>query len=157
MRWLAVPILAALVSLVACAEQDRKMTEQSSTSNSANMAETAVTPSAGDITVTETRALAETGDVTLIDVRRAREWKSTGMAEGAIGITLQDKDFVEQVIAAVGGDKSQPIALICRSGNRSGRAQKQLLAAGFTRVQNVTGGTLAWKKQGLPVDECQRC
>ena len=104
MRWLAAPILAALVSLVACAEQDRKMTEQSSTSNSANMAETAVTPSAGDITVTETRALAESGDVTLIDVRRAREWKSTGMAEDAIGITLQDKVFVEQVIATVGGD-----------------------------------------------------
>lgn len=73
------------------------------------------------------------------------------MAEGAIGATLQDSDFLDQILAAVDGDKTRPVALICRSGARSAKAQKMLVEAGYTSVLNVTGGTLEWQKQGLPM------
>lgn len=109
-------------------------------------------PTAAEISVQETHQLRAADAVTLIDVRRPNEWKETGVAAGAIGATLQDDDFLDQILAAVGGDKSKPVALICRSGGRSAKAQKQLKAAGYTTVINVAGGTLDWIKQDLPLD-----
>jgi rhodanese-related sulfurtransferase len=37
------------------------------------------------------------------------------------------------------------IMVICQSGNRSVRAAKRLMKAGFTNVRNVVGGTSAWQ------------
>ena len=110
-------------------------------------------PRTKEISVDEASTLQRSGTAIIIDVRREREWKSTGMAEEAIGIALQDADFLDQILAAADGDKSRPIALICRSGSRSSKAQKKLEAEGYTKVINVAGGTLAWKKQGLPMQD----
>jgi rhodanese-related sulfurtransferase len=45
------------------------------------------------------------------------------------------------------------IILQCRSGNRSGKATDALInQAGFERVYNLTGGLIAWRSAGLPVD-----
>jgi rhodanese-related sulfurtransferase len=49
--------------------------------------------------------------------------------------------------------KDKPVAVICRSGRRSGLAVTQLREAGFTQVQNVDGGMLAWEKAGLPINQ----
>jgi rhodanese-related sulfurtransferase len=43
------------------------------------------------------------------------------------------------------------VLLICRSGNRSGTAQRQLLKLGYEQVYNVSGGMNAWAGVGLPV------
>jgi rhodanese-related sulfurtransferase len=40
-------------------------------------------------------------------------------------------------------DREAPIALICRSGGRSGKAALQLLGMGFRRVISMRGGMLA--------------
>jgi rhodanese-related sulfurtransferase len=45
-----------------------------------------------------------------------------------------------------------PIYLLCKSGNRAGRAADQFRAAGITSVTVVTGGTEACVAAGLPVD-----
>jgi rhodanese-related sulfurtransferase len=47
--------------------------------------------------------------------------------------------------------KDKPVAVICRSGRRSALAVSELREAGFTQVQNVDGGMLAWQKAGLPL------
>ena len=120
-------------------------------------AETSATSRPGDMTTREAHEMARSGSATLIDVRSPFEWRTTGIAEGATGITLQDRDFLDQVLSAVGGDKTRPVALICQSGNRSLVAQRQLQAAGFETVYNVTGGTLDWQAQGLPTEDCRRC
>jgi rhodanese-related sulfurtransferase len=39
----------------------------------------------------------------------------------------------------------------CRSGNRSKVAMEQMAAAGFTTMQDLDGGIVAWQAQGLPV------
>jgi len=36
--------------------------------------------------------------------------------------------------------------LVCRSGNRSGRAYEYLTAQGLTGLKNMTGGMLEWEK-----------
>lgn len=86
-------------------------------------------------------------DLTLIDVRTPGEYQSVH-AEGAVNIPL-DEITHEKVQSVKVGDG--PVYLICRSGNRSGRACQQLAASGLRDVVNVTGGTVAWQSEGLPV------
>jgi rhodanese-related sulfurtransferase len=42
--------------------------------------------------------------------------------------------------------------VVCRSGGRSARAARQLVALGFKRVINVRGGMLAYDSASLPVE-----
>ena len=113
-------------------------------------------------------ASAAKGDVTLVDVRSAREWRQTGIAAGAKRVTIHNpggtKAFVAEMVKAVGGDMSKPVALICAAGARSARAERILTAAGFTNLQNVSEGMLGrpdagpgWLKRGLPVTPCPEC
>ena len=55
------------------------------------------------------------------------------------------------VMQARNGIKDEPLYLICRSGSRGRQACEKFLAAGFTNVINVEGGTLACVEAGLPV------
>ncbi|MDQ6669899.1 MAG: rhodanese-like domain-containing protein [Chloroflexota bacterium] len=81
----------------------------------------------------------------LIDVREPAEWQQ-GHAPGA---TLIPLGSVSGRLADVPRDGD--VLLICRSGNRSGSAQRQLLQLGYRRVFNVAGGMNAWSNAGLPV------
>ena len=49
------------------------------------------------------------------------------------------------------GASQQSLYVICRSGNRANQACEKFVAAGFTNIINVAGGTLAWEQAGLPV------
>lgn len=110
------------------------------------------------------RTAAMAGDVVIVDVRSPREWRETGIAAGARTVTIHNRNgaagFVAEMVKAVGGDKSTPVALICAAGVRSARALKILTTAGFTRIQNISEGMLGrpdagpgWLKRGLPVTQ----
>lgn len=45
-------------------------------------------------------------------------------------------------------DKDAPIVIYCRSGNMSTQAAIQLVAAGYTQVYELDGGTSAWHVAG---------
>jgi rhodanese-related sulfurtransferase len=47
--------------------------------------------------------------------------------------------------------KDKPVVLVCKMGQQSGAASKQLKAAGFTRVYRMTGGMMEWSNLQLPV------
>lgn len=95
--------------------------------------------------------------VTLIDIRRPDEWARTGIGEGAHGIDMRRKDFIEALSAVVGPDRSAPIALICARGVRSARMARRLSEAGFTQIIDVPEGMLGsaagpgWLALDLPV------
>ena len=95
-------------------------------------------------------------DLVLIDVRTEGEWQQTGVVKGAHTITLGDSTMVDKVYGLTKEDLSKPVAVICRSGARSGRAAKQLAGAGFTDVSNVRGGMMAWTAANLPVGRYRR-
>ena len=109
----------------------------------------------------------KSGEVTLIDIRTPPEWRQTGVAEGARRIDMRNprgpEGFAAEVLKAVDGDKHAPIALICRTGNRTTHMQKELLTRGFTQVYNVkegmagSGAGPGWLKRGLPVEPCRQC
>lgn len=71
----------------------------------------------------------------LVDVRSADEVKD-GMVNGAINIS---HEAIVEGLAALGASKDQPVVLYCRSGNRSGKAERALRAAGYTQVINAGG------------------
>jgi rhodanese-related sulfurtransferase len=85
---------------------------------------------------------------TLFDVREPTEWAETGMPKGAKGVSISRADFVDAVLAEVGGDKSKPVAVICKSGTRSTRAAEALKAAGFTHVTNIGDGMMGRENVG---------
>jgi rhodanese-related sulfurtransferase len=86
------------------------------------------------------------GEIQLVDCREQYEWDA-GRVDGAIFIPLN-------TLMAGGGpelDASKPVAVICRSGNRSELASTMLQARGFD-AHNVEGGMEAWEAVGLPFE-----
>jgi rhodanese-related sulfurtransferase len=98
------------------------------------------------VAVTQVPTMQSQGTL-LIDVREPDEY-----AQGhAANSTLIPLGQLEQRLSEIAGYKNKPVVLICRSGNRSGKAQKMLQQAGFTATSNTEGGMVAWQKAGLPV------
>lgn len=83
--------------------------------------------------------LAQGEKLTLIDVREDEE-VAEGMIPGAIHIPLgQIPDRMSEI------PQRDEVILVCRSGNRSGRALGYLEANGFKGLKNMTGGMLEWE------------
>ena len=61
-----------------------------------------------------------------------------------------DRLDVTAIMQGRNGTETEPLYLICRSGSRGRQACEKFLAAGFTNVVNVEGGTLACVEAGLP-------
>lgn len=84
------------------------------------------------------------GEIQLVDCRELYEWHA-GRVDAAVHIPLN------AIMAGGGGDldPSKPVAVICRTGNRSELATMMLQARGF-EAYNVEGGMEAWAQAGLP-------
>ena len=93
------------------------------------------------------------GEVVLIDVRMPEEWHDTGRPLNSHGITLQDPEFENKLIALVSNDKSRALAFSCKTGGRSSQAAQKAVDAGHTDVSNVEGGFLAWQAADLPIEQ----
>ena len=79
--------------------------------------------------------------VTLLDVRTPEEF-SEGFIKGAINIDYFDQqNFIKQISRL---DKTEPVYLYCRSGNRSMKAARQLVSLGFEKVYDLAGGYMVW-------------
>lgn len=49
--------------------------------------------------------------------------------------------------------KSQPVVVVCRSGNRSNQACAVLRKQGFESVYGLAGGIVAWQNATLPLEK----
>ena len=87
----------------------------------------------------------------VIDVRTPGEHASDGHLQGDHNIPVQELEArVADVAALVGGDKTKPVVVYCRSGARSSRARGILEGAGFTNVVDAGGyGGLASRFSAL--------
>lgn len=78
----------------------------------------------------------QSNQATVLDVREPAEW--------TLG-TLPDAELIplgSLPLQAATLDRSKPLLLVCRSGNRSNMAASFLAKAGF-RTANLAGGMLA--------------
>lgn len=107
----------------------------------------------------EAHAKAQKGEITLVDVRTPEEWKQTGVAASAYTVTMHQPgpQLLKQLDEVLGGDRSKPLAIICRTGNRTGSLAGPLRQAGYQNVIDVSEGMAGgrngagWVKSGLPV------
>ncbi len=79
----------------------------------------------------------------VVDVRYPNEWEA-GHIEGAVHIPL---DYVFDRLDEL--DRTRPVVTVCRSGDRSAEAAKELSGEGFD-ARNLEGGMQAWAGQRLP-------
>ncbi|MFK5984355.1 MAG: rhodanese-like domain-containing protein [Pseudomonadota bacterium] len=105
----------------------------------------------GQITDQQLKQMMQDG-VSLIDIRRAEEWKQTGVVKGSHLLTFFDKkgnynidkwlsDFSKIV------KKGEPFILICRTGNRTGMVSKFLdYKLGYKNVNHLSRGIKSWIK-----------
>ncbi|WP_406832905.1 rhodanese-like domain-containing protein [Pedococcus sp. KACC 23699] len=85
-------------------------------------------------------------DAVLLDVREQDEWDA-GHAPGAVHIPLGD---LPARLDELPDTDSGTLAVVCRSGGRSGQAVAWLSQQGFD-VANLGGGMKAWEVAGKPL------
>jgi rhodanese-related sulfurtransferase len=89
-------------------------------------------------------ANARRGQTLILDVRQPEEFRQARIP-GARLLPLGELSRRIQELP-----KDREIVVVCRSGNRSGQAARQLSEAGY-KVANLRGGMIAWEQAGLPV------
>lgn len=115
------------------------------------------------LTAPEAFTAAQAGQLTIVDIRTPQEWRQTGIAKGVTRIDMRDPAFERALLAAVGGNREAPIALICRTGNRTGRLLPKLQQQGFSRIVHIPEGMVGstagpgWIARGLPLERCESC
>jgi rhodanese-related sulfurtransferase len=102
------------------------------------------------LTAAEFEKRIQRGESQLLDVRTAGEFQSGHLKNSLQADWLNNKEFTERIKYL---DKSKPLLVYCASGVRSAAAAKYLLAKGFTSVQNLKGGLIAWKLEGKTVEQ----
>jgi glyoxylase-like metal-dependent hydrolase (beta-lactamase superfamily II)/rhodanese-related sulfurtransferase len=120
---------------------------------SACMCEPAPALGLPELAVEEVRRLVASGADSgrlLLDVRQPDEYVGElGHVPGAILIPLPE---LPARLFEIESYREKRVIAICRSGSRSAKATVLLKDAGFQDVWNMTGGTLAWRERGFPVE-----
>jgi len=113
------------------------------------------------ITAQQANERLQKGELILIDVRTPQEWQQTGVAKGAWMLDMTHRDFGGWLMTAIQRNPDHEIAIICRTGNRTGHLSKVLKQNGITGVLDVTEGMAGgprgtgWIPSKLPVVSAQ--
>lgn len=91
--------------------------------------------------------IAEKG-IQLLDVRTIGEYNSGYIKNAFQADWMNQAQFFDRTQHL---DKSKPVYVYCASGGRSGAAAAALRSKGFT-AYNMSGGMIAWKRAGKPVE-----
>lgn len=99
-------------------------------------------PEADRISLETAREALSNGEALLIDIREPDE-HALGVAPDARLLPLS------QIAQRVGEiPRDQPVLLICRTQNRSGRLVQALRKQGYDNVRYVDGGMNGWQERG---------
>lgn len=85
--------------------------------------------------------------VTVLDVRSPAEFESAHIP-GSFNLPL---DRLPEYVQHVGSAVSDPLVLVCRSGQRAQEAERELMAANLPELRVLDGGLSSWEVAGLPV------
>lgn len=89
--------------------------------------------------------LGSGGECQVIDVREFSEYESERIAEAKLMPLSQFDKHSNEI------DHSNPVYIMCRSGNRATQAAKRLSDKGFTDIHVIKGGMTAWVAADLPI------
>ena len=88
----------------------------------------------------------ENNSVQLFDVRTPEEY-NLGHINGAVNIDFKNEEIFNRSFEKL--DKSKPVYLYCRSGNRSKKSADILIELGFSKVYDLKGGFIEWNLNEL--------
>lgn len=97
--------------------------------------------------VSEFKTIVGNKNVQIVDVRTPYEYNS-GHIQGAVNIDYYGSHFQDELQKL---DKDIPIYFYCHSGVRSAKAAKMMKEIGFTKIYDLKGGIVAWKREGEKV------
>lgn len=86
-------------------------------------------------------------EAVVLDVRDAKEFDQ-GHIVDALNIPFAK---LAERMSELEKFKSRPVVVVCKMGQHSGAAGKQLRAQGFEDVSRLSGGMVEWKAQQLPL------
>jgi rhodanese-related sulfurtransferase len=89
------------------------------------------------------RLMREHEDALVLDVRTPGEFVA-GHIPGAVNIDMMDRNFASKVEEY---ERSRPVLLYCRSGNRSYHAGSVMMKLGFEQVYNLASGLFDWEHE----------
>jgi rhodanese-related sulfurtransferase len=89
----------------------------------------------------------ERPETRLLDVRTPGEFEAEHI-EGAYNVPL---DTLAEHGPEIRAGVSEPVVLVCRSGQRARKAEEALKAAGMANLHVLDGGMSAWVAAGQPV------
>lgn len=99
------------------------------------------------VTPEEMQNILEMEDVQLVDVRTPEEHEE-GYIKNSQNIDYKSPTFDEDIKKL---DKTKPVILYCKTGNRSAKCAAKLKEAGFEQIYELEGGITEWKYKGLEV------
>lgn len=102
----------------------------------------------GDVTARQVaEMLRKDTSIILVDVRTPEEYQQ-GHIKGARLMDFYSAEFHAMMQTL---PQDRPVILYCRSGRRSDEAMKFLTSIGYSRVFNMLGGIIQWKKDRQPI------
>lgn len=110
-----------------------------------------------DMSAPEAAGLMEAGRLVLLDIRSPQEWEESGVARGALPISMHEPDFPKRLQEVLSRVPPERVGLICATGGRSNYVAEILEKNGVTGVVDISEGMFGngkspgWIARGLPV------
>jgi rhodanese-related sulfurtransferase len=99
----------------------------------------------------------DAGEMILIDIRTPGEWSDTGVASGAIALTMHSPEFGRKITELLAAQQDKTIGLICATGGRTEYVVSLLAENGYENVIDVSEGMMGngrgpgWIARGMPL------
>ncbi len=87
-------------------------------------------------------------DAVVVDVRSRDDYRK-GHISGAVNLAAAD--IKKGNLGEIEKFKTQPVIVVCASGQSAGEAASQLSAAGFVNVSVLKDGISGWSGENLPL------
>ena len=107
--------------------------------------------------VEQARDALENDQMILLDIRSREEWEETGLAKGALPVSMHEDGFGANLQRVFNQFPETQIGMICAVGGRSNHVITLLKQNGITDVVDVSEGMIGnqrgagWIAKGLPV------
>jgi rhodanese-related sulfurtransferase len=102
---------------------------------------------ANSVSALEMPALQRKGRSVVIDVNKAEHFARSHIPK-SVNFELEALNNENKALLK---HKESTVIIACQTGSRSTKAAKQLLALGFSNVNILNGGLVAWSKENLPL------
>lgn len=104
-------------------------------------------PGANMVSPLQMPALQRKGKSLILDVNKAADFEREHIPN-AVNMPLESLDTKAKELDKF---KDNAIIISCQTGSRSVKAARELVKAGFSNVNVLRGGLIAWNKENLPL------